>query len=391
MPDDSDRQIKEDVTRKARGGFLRKRTPLRLAQAAVFLAGCLASAVVLFLYLWPRANWLVYYFTVRPSFVWLGMGVPLIAAGAFAVRWRWFLTGCAFWLICLMATGDARQTLKLFPDRSRSRFQVAQYAYRSLRERPEFADRARSVPLRIVTWNVAGGTKGAQGAVDQLAALDPDIVFLQEIVWSGKSEITKGLRESPRLRSYHLASRWKVGVLSRFPVHKVASRSLHEWRGGVFQVEVEPGVVVTCICVHLRTMDLRAQFLRGWTVPGLTRAVEGHRGELGAVADLVEHYSREGSVILAGDFNLPPNYADLRSATAGLRECFNTNGYGWGGTVPARSPVLRIDQIYVPQNTDVFYAGTMPTRNSDHCAMVAEVALPSAGREPASGESNAAN
>ena len=56
-----------------------------------------------------------------------------------------------------------------------------------------------------------------------------------------------------------------------------------------------------------------------------------------------------------------------------LKDCFSTNGYGWGKTVLARLPVARIDMVFVPQDAEVFYAGAVPTSYSDHFMVITEV------------------
>ena len=44
--------------------------------------------------------------------------------------------------------------------------------------------------------------------------------------------------------------------------------------------------------------------------------------------------------------------------------------------MPAKLPAMRVDQIYVPPGSKVYYASSVPTQWSDHYMTLAEVAVP---------------
>ncbi len=353
--------------------FLRRPSWLSMLLLALpFVGGCLAVPVLVLLYHWPTVNVPVYYFTVRPAAVWFCMVAPFVLSGIVAVRTRWFLCGCLLWAIGFIATEEVLQTAKLFEGRARATFQETQRSFLNPGRFGKTGDGRVSVPLRIVTWNVMGGRLGSREALEQLAGLEPDIILMQEC--SGR-RIRESLKESDYFREFNVDGSYQT-ILTRFPVERLRVERLSRFRCYAWRVRVAPDADLICVNVHLAPHRLRTQIIRGWTVKGLRNAIRHTREELEGVRGTVDQFAAEAPVILAGDFNLPPRYADLRWATAGLKDCFAENGFGWGKTVPTKLPALRIDMIFVPSDARVYYARAVPTRYSDHYMTLAEVEIP---------------
>ena len=365
-----------DSRERARPRFLRRRRWICRLLVLPFLAGCLGTVALFLLYRWPTVNVPVYYFTVRPPLVWFGMLAPFVGLGLLAVRWRWFVCGFLLWCVCLTGSEELLQCVKPFAGRARARFESARMAHWSYMEHGDTQPERLDVPLRIVTWNVLRGKMGGEAAVQQLARLDPDIVFMQEYAWPSEASFDKALHRSPHFSEYYLTGGSGRPILSRYPVRVLKTSGPVAWMGSVCRVEIAPGREVTCANVHLQPLELRTQILRGWSRKGIADTIVSTRTELRRVLQAVEEYGTGGPIILAGDFNLPGHYADLNILTTHLKDCFSTNGYGWGKTVPAKLPLLRIDLIFVPRDTEVFYAGAVRTYYSDHHMTLAEVRLP---------------
>jgi endonuclease/exonuclease/phosphatase (EEP) superfamily protein YafD len=362
---------------RSRPRLLRNRTWLCRLAALPFLAACCGAVALAAFYHWPRASALTYYFVVRPAFVWFGMLAPGLAFGLFALRFRWFLVGCAAFALALATTEEVLPLVKPFGGRARREFWAARMAERSFENRdPQHRDGA-DVPLRLVTWNVRGGSMGAKEAIGELAALDPDVVLFQEFQWGGDAKMRDAIAASEEFASYSLDGGGNA-ILSRFPIERASIGPLGRGLGAVWRVEVRPGRAVTCVSVHLTPTDLHTQVLRGWSVTMLRDGVKTASRELAQVRAALEQYARQGPVILAGDFNLPGHYPDLRQATRHWQDCFARAGRGWGGTAPARLPAMRVDMIFVPEQARVYYAAAVPTRHSDHYPVLAEVVLPAA-------------
>jgi endonuclease/exonuclease/phosphatase (EEP) superfamily protein YafD len=130
------------------------------------------------------------------------------------------------------------------------------------------------------------------------------------------------------------------------------------------------------VVVHLTAPDLKTQVLRGWTWKGLRKSLESRRSELEKVREMLGLQVDGSPVLLVGDFNVPSHYPDLPIATAGMKDAFGTKGFGWGKTAPAVFRSVRPDMIFVPSDATVFDAFAAPTRNSDHCPVVAEISIP---------------
>jgi len=364
--------------------FLRRKTWWAGLLAAAFLAGCACSVALWVLYRWPHVNGPVFFFTVRPAFAWYGALAPLFVAGAFGLRARWMWAGTALWLACLASTEETLQLLRPFPQRAREEFAFARKAYEGFAASNADGGTVLQIPLRIVCWNVAAGQIDGEAVARQLAEEEPDIALIQEYSWRPKVGIGAVLEKAPGLTEYHRMA-GRQGILSRFPVTRLASPYLPPWRCSVYEVEVAPGRRIVCVNVHLSARKLRAQLLRGWTMDLLRDEARTVRSELEGLRKTVALYQDRAPVVVAGDFNLPAHFAGLNFLRETHKDAFAAGGFGWGKTVPNRwrgrrvTPVLRIDMVWVPRGSRVYYAGSVFTAASDHDMVLAEVAVPVPG------------
>ncbi len=353
------------------GGLRMLRRPTWLCRvcAAVFAVACAGVLGLVVLYRWPRANVPVYYFTVRPAFIWLAMVAPGFAVGALGVRWQWAALGVALWCVGLLATDEWVSCARVPSERAREEFRRARAEFL---ESP--AGGSGALPLRVVSWNVLGGRLGAQALVEELASLQPDLVLMQE---GSETRMAKSIRSSPYFGSLHYRDS-STAVLSRFPLERV-EHELPRWRGAAYRVAVGPGRSFVCVNVHVRRADLKTQIVRGLSWSGLARAVTKTRAELEGIRRTVARYLETEPVVVAGDFNLPPHYAGLRRALAPLRDCFARAGTGWGRTAPAHMPLVRVDMVFAPPDARIFHCAALDTQRSDHRPVVVEIAVPLRG------------
>jgi endonuclease/exonuclease/phosphatase (EEP) superfamily protein YafD len=357
---------------RAEARFLWRRCWFCRLAALPFLAACLGAIVLAVVYRWPRVNWVVYYFIMRPAFVWFALLGPPLAVGILGVKFRWFLCGCLLWAICLAATEEIIPCVKPFARSRRADFFAAQSAYLEFADNANPGRQLNAVPLRIVTWNVKGGTQLKQGGIDHLFSLMPDIVLMQE---SDAGYLRQAIEESGLFEDYHLPGHFR-GILSRFPVTKLDCGELLTGHAAAWRVHVGEGADIVCINVHLSRCDLKTQVLRGWSRQMLRDAIATTARELEELRALIELHGQEAGVIVAGDFNLPPHYPDLERTMASFKDCFAEAGYGWGKTAPTKLPAVRVDMIFVQPGVQVYYAGAEPTTFSDHYMTMAEVAVP---------------
>jgi len=244
--------------------------------------------------------------------------------------------------------------------------------------------------LRVVTLNIHKGLSHFNRRMvihdlrDGLAALDPDVVFLQEV---------QGLNQRFALRfntypvepqhEFLAGKKWQPvygcnavydhghhgnAILSRFPFVSFENQDVSdhrfERRGLLHCVVSVPGWRrnLHLVCVHLSLHER-----------GRSRQLETISGRLEELA------SRDVPIIVAGDFNDWRRRAHrVLGRGAGLREVFVTaDGYA-ARTFPARYPLLQLDRIYV-RNARAHHPVVLPRKPwahlSDHAPLAAEISL----------------
>ena len=243
--------------------------------------------------------------------------------------------------------------------------------------------------LRVATLNIHKGLSHFNRRMvihdlrEGLRALDPDIVFLQEV---------QGLNDRHKLRFpgcppegqheflagadwQHVYARNAVyghghhgnAILSRFPFvsfenHDVSDHR-YERRGLLHCVLAVPGWRrnLHCVCVHL-TLHER----------GRRRQLEAISGRLKELA------SRELPIIVAGDFNAWRHRASaILERRLAMTEVSIAHSGRAARTYPSLLPLLRLDRIYVrgfSVAASRVHGGKPWSMLSDHLAVSAELA-----------------
>jgi hypothetical protein len=302
------------------------------------------------------------------------------------VRGRWLGIGCLVWLLCFLATEEVLPLFKLWSGSAARRFQNYRMGYEAYMNPPPAAGSVVEVPLRIVSWNVARGQFGAEKAVGILEAAAPDILFFQEYTWGAVTEMTNPLKDSRLFGDYFFACEnvgAKKPILCRYPVRWIGPDDpVGIWKYAVYEVRPHAGLRLYLVNVHLATRSVRTQLRTGISPEALRRDVADARDDVETLRTVIAGLAEKGPVILAGDFNLPANYAAFGRFEGLLKDAWRANGFGWGKTAPTLwrgrpvPPVTRIDAIWVPAETDIFRSVTLRTPYSDHAAVLAEIAVP---------------
>ena len=245
-------------------------------------------------------------------------------------------------------------------------------------------------PISVVTYNIHKGFSQFNRRMmmhelrQQLRALSPDIVFLQEVQgrnrrhakqiddWPQKPQHSF-LAEDVWQSAYghnvvHGLGHYGNAILSRFPIADVFNQDvthLRFERRGLLHCTVELSscaVPVHCVCVHL------SLFARS------------RRRQMDALSVYLEEIAEADSpLIVAGDFNDWRNEADrLLAERLGLCEVFAGSDGEPGRSFPARLPLLRLDRIYVRglsvRSAQVHVGGPW-SKISDHAALSAQLEL----------------
>jgi endonuclease/exonuclease/phosphatase family metal-dependent hydrolase len=249
--------------------------------------------------------------------------------------------------------------------------------------------------LRVVTLNMHKGLSHFNRRVvihdlrEGLRALDPDLVFLQEVQGlNGRHALRFASWPGTPQHEFLAEARWEHAygrnriyehghhgnaLLSRFPIVSAENQDVSdhrfESRGLLHTVVNVPGWArnLHCVCVHLSLHE------------------RGRRRQLDAIAERLEWLARaEAPMIVAGDFN------DWRQrATRALERRLGMTEVSFEArgrharTFPSLLPLLRLDRIYV-RGFEVLssrvHRGAPWSLLSDHLAVSAEVAIAAASR-----------
>jgi len=270
-----------------------------------------------------------------------------------------------------------------------------------VKDAPGVAGAAGNLRLHVVTYNIHKGFSQFHRHMmvhelrDQLRALGPDIVFLQEVQGMDKRNARKfdnwpeepqydflaeDFWESAAYGSNVAYSHGHHGnaILARFPMEDAHNQDVTQMRferRGLLHCALNvPGhpKPIHCVCIHLSVF------------------ARSRRRQLDALAGHLEAIVDPGSpLIIAGDFNDWRNEADLLLAKRlGLIEVF---GGAWddlespGRSFPSRLPMLRLDRIYVRGfsvlRAEIFF-GAPWSGISDHAALAAHLLLDAPGGGP---------
>jgi len=231
-----------------------------------------------------------------------------------------------------------------------------------------------SSDLKLVaaTYNICHG-KGTDGNISLIRTarvikdIDADIVALQEVdkrmarsFFQDQAKVLADytgmdLAFAPNLRFSPLSS-FGNAVLCKYPILKTGNLLLPgvmEQRGLQHCILNVPGMGKICFFnTHL----------------GLSSEDRVQQAEF--IATIIE--KTPFPVLLAGDFNCPPNSPELQALSTLLRYCATEPI----NTYPANKPGYPIDQIYLSSDWEVLDVSVYPSTASDHYPLVCSLRLP---------------
>ena len=307
------------------------------------LAGLCLTLLVLYRW-WGDTTTLGECLTLWPSFLWALVLAP-------RVLWLW-------------RRGARRPAL--VAGACLAAFVASTTEMRSLLRRAPASAEVPGLPLRVVTWNVAGGAPFAE--VDPLR---PDIFLLQE---GGRAPAP-----GDPLSTFQWRATLDPAALSRFPLRVLPTRRVGPWTDPQVLLAELPGNR-RLIVVNVRLMlpaIVTAAAAGEWR--SLRAAHRERVGQFRELAQLVrDTMNAQGtrSVLVAGDFNCPGDARSLGPLRENLLDAWGLAGRGWGGTMPARLPVSRIDQVWVSTDIRVLSAVVLPRASSDHRALAVDIVVP---------------
>ena len=233
-----------------------------------------------------------------------------------------------------------------------------------------FSGPAGGTHVRILTCNLHYQKTDLPALARLLAESPPDVVVLQE--WSNRD-----------LPDYFAGSGWEVHraerllLASRFPILRASPIGEHSMRerGVVMRYELDtPGGVITVFSLHLASPRKGLQEV----------ARESPRASVDIQAgselrrEQSENLAREadavaGPVLLAGDFNTPPESVLFPRFWGRYTDAFGTAGWGWGYTFINRRTAVRIDHVLAGPGWQCDRCRVGPNVGSPHRPVIADL------------------
>jgi endonuclease/exonuclease/phosphatase (EEP) superfamily protein YafD len=196
--------------------------------------------------------------------------------------------------------------------------------------------------FRLLTCNMHYHTEGSVPLERLVATARPDIVLLQE--WRGSEEspaFSAGGWHTHDVQGLFLASAYPVRRATQFGDNSTGEKGL------IMRYELDtPAGLLNVFSVHLaspRAGLAKMIHERGTSPGGLEAETQLRWRQSRYLVRLAEKVS--GPVILAGDFNTPPESAIFRDLWNSYSDAFGSAGWGWGYTFKGARTMVRIDHI----------------------------------------------
>jgi vancomycin resistance protein VanJ len=238
--------------------------------------------------------------------------------------------------------------------------------------RPE----AAGTTFTAATYNVnMWGSAEADGTISTIAAVDADIIGLQEVYPALRDRLGSDLR----YRYPYQASKQSLALLSRFPILEAELLSGVGWHlRVVLEIDREP------VIVYVIHTPLPMHYIEDYTLAGYLQAIryalfeydDSH--QFAYMAHMAEKVAAETHpVLLLCDCNSTPHSHQYDLLDGGMDEAFGAQGWGLGLSHPAKPfPLLRIDYVWYTSAFTALEARVWPDAGpSDHYPVWARLAL----------------
>lgn len=248
---------------------------------------------------------------------------------------------------------------------------------------PRAAPIAQASTLRVMTFNQLVANDRMDAIIDVIRANDADVVALQELSPAVAAAVQQQL--ATRYPYQVLApapTPSGLGLLSRYRLEPLPS----SWEARYQKVRVHVGnQALTLLNVHPPVPLVRSGERRVTGLKRLMRSYDAARRdwELHVLLDDIDHTA--GPLLVVGDFNLSDREPLYHAFDAQLHDAYREANIGFGFTFPNRKsfkgiavpfPLIRIDYVWSAGGvTPMTAAVQCEDLGSDHCALVADVAL----------------
>ncbi len=209
--------------------------------------------------------------------------------------------------------------------------------------------------IRLATYNIYFGKLSRSALLDEIAAMDADIILLQATYDSlGDMKQRFPDRSTHRADDFVIVTRFKILSVEEPP--PLADGELPKFVGYVLETPSGP----------LRVYNVHP-FSPRHALFGDHEADKNITNREAQIEAAVWSARNDGPpFIIAGDTNLPPGSAIGRRHLGGLTDAFDEVGFGFGYTFPAKRPWMRIDRAFADERIRFLDARVGPRGASDH-------------------------
>ena len=229
--------------------------------------------------------------------------------------------------------------------------------------------------LRILTFNVEGGSVVSSRLRELLDAMRPDIAGFQECGLPMHEALG-------RLEGWAVVdTAWGVCLISRYPLRAppeiMPAQNFHAAGGSALAARYEvmsPLGTVNVFVLHLETPRHGVEHLL--TDPtNASRFIDANNLLRDTESRVVRRWidSTAGARIVMGDFNLPVESIIWQQYWSSFDDSFNTAGNGWGFTRINGWIQVRIDHVLLDDQLKAVGAHVGADWGSDHLPYMAEV------------------
>jgi endonuclease/exonuclease/phosphatase (EEP) superfamily protein YafD len=233
--------------------------------------------------------------------------------------------------------------------------------------------------LRVLTCNLHGSKAVAPHRLEALVqGSGTDVVALQEWPEAEASSLGTG-------PGWHRHATPRLFLASRFPIQRVTDLGLDSYgpKGSVTRYDLEtPAGVVHFFSLHLASPreGIAETIHENRKGPAEVRANIGRRWQQ---SEYVARHADglQGPVLLAGDFNTPPESAIFRRVWGDYSDAFTAAGWGWGYTFAGGKTLVRIDHVLAGKGWHCDRSWVGPQVGSPHRPVLADLIWSGAAME----------
>ena len=210
-------------------------------------------------------------------------------------------------------------------------------------------------PIRLASYNIYFGKLSHPALLNEIAAMNVDIVLLQATYDSlGDMKERFPDRSTNRVDDFVIITRFKILKVEEPPA--LADGEVPKFVGYVLETPDGPLRIY-----NVHPFSPRHALFENEE----TKANIDHR-EAQIEAAVWSAQNPGPPFIIVGDTNLPPGSAIARRHLGGLKEAFDEVGFGFGYTFPSKRPWMRIDRAFAGDDIRFLDARVGAKGASDH-------------------------